>query len=248
VLWGTIPHVTVAPIARGLGADVKTKRRSPYFPAYTRPWISERSFSARDPHLTGGQAQQIDWAVNAYNVAIERAVVQHRRRGLDWRLVDICSVLDGLAFRRFLDDPRARPRGWQPTVLPDPVADRKLDTRFYKARDGTIEQGGLFSLDGVHPTTVGYGLVAQAFIDAMPETVNFSKGRAIDFEALCQEDTLVAQPLTNVDRVLDVLQLLDESWDMLRAVIPFGRAAASTSPSPMSAVTGSRARTRTRTR
>ena len=27
--------------------------------------------------------------------------------------------------------------------------------------------GGLFSLDGVHPTTVGYGLIAQEMIDIM---------------------------------------------------------------------------------
>jgi hypothetical protein len=32
---------------------------------------------------------------------------------------------------------------------------------------GERTQGGLFSLDGVHPTTIGYGIIAEAFLREM---------------------------------------------------------------------------------
>jgi hypothetical protein len=48
VVWCTVPHVTVAPIARGLGKG-KVRPGSRYFPHYTRPWIDEADFDpARD--------------------------------------------------------------------------------------------------------------------------------------------------------------------------------------------------------
>ena len=40
----------------------------------------------------------------------------------------------------------------------------------YKANPGFL--GGLFSLDGVHPTNTGYALVANQFIDALNSTAN----------------------------------------------------------------------------
>jgi len=45
VIWGTVPHVTIAPIARGVGGKILNGSR--YFDFYTRPWISDRDF---DPH------------------------------------------------------------------------------------------------------------------------------------------------------------------------------------------------------
>src|SRR5207249_3536513 len=41
VIWGTVPHVTIAPIARGVGAKVRPGSR--YFPFYARPWVDDRS-------------------------------------------------------------------------------------------------------------------------------------------------------------------------------------------------------------
>ena len=52
VIWATVPHVTIAPLARGVGS--KLAPRSRYFPFYTRAWISDDDFDPRDdPHLTG---------------------------------------------------------------------------------------------------------------------------------------------------------------------------------------------------
>ena len=39
VIWSTVPHVTIAPIARGLGGKVAPGSR--YFPFYARPWVED---------------------------------------------------------------------------------------------------------------------------------------------------------------------------------------------------------------
>jgi hypothetical protein len=61
--------------------------------------------------------------------------------------------------------------------------------------------GGLFSLDGVHPTTVGYGLIAQEVINIMQlASVTFLHANTVrsgpiivDFERLIRRDTLITQ-------------------------------------------------------
>ena len=44
------------------------------------------------------------------------------------------------------------------------------DSQFFAVGpNGQRTAGGLFSLDGVHPTTIAYGLVAQEFVRVMEE-------------------------------------------------------------------------------
>jgi hypothetical protein len=111
-------------------------------------------------------------------------------------------VLDGLSFRRFANDPLAAARnGWQRFTLPQPIAD--LDTRYFLSDKNGRRQGGLFGLDGVHPTTSGYGVIAQVVLDVlagvgMPTT-------PIDFTDLRHKDTLNAQPPALVTAMLRLL-------------------------------------------
>jgi hypothetical protein len=52
--------------------------------------------------------------------------------------------------------------------------------------------GGIFSLDGIHPTNTGYGIVANAFIDVINQTY----GTAIplvSLDQIHQTDPLVPQ-------------------------------------------------------
>ena len=47
----TVPAVTIAPLARGVGGKVRPDSR--YFPYYTRPWIGDQDFDpGRDLALT----------------------------------------------------------------------------------------------------------------------------------------------------------------------------------------------------
>jgi hypothetical protein len=54
--------------------------------------------------------------------------------------------------------------------------------------------GGTIALDGVHPTTIGYGILAQAILDIIHTFPGFAPGSDIDFAALVSKDTLVSDP------------------------------------------------------
>jgi hypothetical protein len=95
----------------------------------------------------------------------------------------MCKVLDELAVRRNHGTPKYQL----------PAALRDLSVRFFEIEPGgKLLNGGLISLDGVHPTTCGYAIIAQEFINVMrgqnPDIhdIDFNKARAWD--------TLVTRP------------------------------------------------------
>jgi hypothetical protein len=206
VVLATVPHVTIAPLARGVNPQApgeKWKPGSRYFPYYTDPWIDDDTFRpAKHRHLTHQQARAIDSAIDQYNASVTAAVGDARRAGRDWNVLDLCGLLDSLAYRRFEDDPEAAARNnWVPYVLPEPIAD--LDTRFFRADETGRSQGGLFGLDGIHPSISGYGIIAQEVLDVL--AVAGVRTSPIDFAALRARDTLNSDPPALVDEVLEML-------------------------------------------
>ena len=207
VLLATVPHVTVAPIANGVNPanpGQKWREGSRYFPYYTDPWIAENDFRpGKHRHITHQQARAIDSAIDQYNDAIQDHVRRARADGRDWHLVDLCGILDGVAYRRYLTDPAARTanQAWQPYPLPAPIAD--LDTRFYRSDETGRLQGGLFGLDAVHPTTAGYGIIAQSVLDVLGAAGITNPG--IDFAQLRAQDTLNSSPPALFTRIFTLL-------------------------------------------
>ncbi|HWT95058.1 MAG TPA: hypothetical protein VN238_18825, partial [Solirubrobacteraceae bacterium] len=232
VILGTVPHVTIAPIARGV--DRKVAPGSRYFPFYTRPWIRDQDFDpARDPHITAAEARAIDSAIDHYNDAITEAVRQARREGRDWYLLDVAGLLDRLAARRYQLDPSARPEWWEPYPLPPALAalDPVPDSRFFVSGAAGRMQGGLFSLDGVHPTTILYGLMAQEFMNVMQLAgVEFAYPTGtvrpgpveVDFERLKRLDTLISDPPRSLSADLRLLGWFDERFDAFRRMFARG--------------------------
>lgn len=221
LIWCTVPHVTIAPLARGVRGKVRPGSR--YFPYYTRPWISDENFEPqRDPAITGDEARAVDAAIDHYNDAITAAVADARRCGRDWYLLDLAGALDRLACRRYLEDPRARPDWWEPYPLPPELAALRPvpDSRFLTGDEHGRRTGGLFSLDGVHPTTVGYGIIAQEIIDVMVRAgVQFpSPSPRVDFARLIERDTLLTRPPANLTSSLKALAWADQSLDLLRRI------------------------------
>lgn len=206
VVLATVPHVTIAPIAHGVNpADPGQKWRegSRYFPYYTDPWIDEDAFRpSKHRHLTHQQARAIDSAIDQYNATITDAVRRARGEGRDWLVLDLCGLLDSLASRRFVDDETARDRNDVPRYeLPEPIAE--LDTRRFRSDKAGRSQGGLFSLDTIHPTISAYGVVAQAVIDVLA-----AAGVAadpIDFAEVLASDTLNSDPPALVDDVFGLI-------------------------------------------
>lgn len=234
VIWCTVPHVTIAPLARGVGGKIEEGSR--YFPYYTRPWISQTQFNpAEDPHITAAEARAVDSAIDQYNYAITDLVRTERSDPTaprDWYLLDVAGILDRLAFRRYLDDPLARPDWWEPYPLPPALAalTPPPDSRFLTSDGNRRVTGGLFSLDGVHPTTVAYGILAQEVINVMRVAgVPFRRadGSArpdpvtVDFDRLIRRDTLITTPPAVIRSGLGVIAWADEALDLVRRTLSF---------------------------
>jgi hypothetical protein len=218
VVLATVPHVTIAPLLHGFGAKPVGSR---YFTRYGRVWIPEDEFDANhDRSLTGDQCRQIDSAIDAYNRTIVDHVVAARKADLDWHIFDICSLLDRLAYRRYLADPSVVNQ-ITPYPLPNALAalSPRPDTRFFGSdRYGRL-QGGLIALDGVHPTTIGYGIMAQEVLKVLADAGVVPIGTGIDFEALIAKDTLVSHPPRTLTPDLSVIGFLNEHLDAFKSVM-----------------------------
>jgi lysophospholipase L1-like esterase len=218
VIFVTVPHVTIAPMVRGVGDKMPGSR---YFARYTRPWISDDVFSPnRHPCLTADQLRVLDFAVDRYNDHIVSRVREGRERGRDWRVFDLAGMVDGLAYRRFLVDEEARPPWWKPYPLPD--AYRELspqpDNRFFGSDRLGRYKGGLVALDGVHPTTIGYGLVAHEIMKVMAGAGVDMKAAEPDFRQLLADDSLVSRPPGRIASVLSFVELANRGVDLFQAL------------------------------
>jgi len=236
VILGTVPHVTIAPIAHGVATGSartgKVRPGSRYFPFYTYPWISDQDFDPNaDPHITANEARAVDSAVDQYNDFIEAAVRDARNAGLDWYLIDMAGLLDRLASRRYIEDPAAQPAWWKPYPLPPALAELQPppDSRFLVSGPTGRVQGGLFALDGVHPTTVAYGILAQEVINIMrlSGVRFFSNDRPterigpieVDFDRLISLDTLISNPPRSLGSDLKLIGWLEHRFDLVRRIV-----------------------------
>ncbi len=233
VVLSTIPQVTIAPIARG--AFGKIDRTSRYFRYYVRPWIDDDDFDEdRDAHLTAAQARAVDSAIDEYNATIVESVRAARERGRDWYVFDLGGLLDRLATRRYIEEPAAQPPWWTPYPLPPELAalEPRPNTRFFRSGPGGRTDGGLISLDGVHPTTIGYGIVAREItrlLDAHAGVPFFTPdgtprppgGVEVDFARVLPADTLIARPPRSLSSNLGLIGWLDETIDWVNRLLPF---------------------------
>ena len=202
VCVATVPHITIPPITRGIMENRgELPEGEKYFDYYTRFWIEDAKFDPdRDPNLTKKQAKTIDDTIDDYN-----SIIRDCANSEGWGIVDICQLLDDIAYRRN--------RGNFKRALPPPIAD--LSTQYFEIHpNGKIKQGGLFGLDGVHPTTAGYGLIAQAYVDAMKQVEpNICD---IDFTELRQLDSLVSSPPLVLNDVYGMVRMLERKFHFSR--------------------------------
>jgi hypothetical protein len=224
VIWGTVPHVTIVPFARGINKDQKGQKVRPgsrYYPIYAPFWFNEENFSfRRSPKLTENQVRAIDSVIDQYNQSIVEAVRQARQQGRDWYVFETVALLDRLAQRRYIEDPAARPDWWKPYPLPAPLSalNPKPTSNFFISNENGRKSGGLFSLDGIHPTTIGYGILAQELIKVMqragvkfyrPDGTERTGPVTVDFNRLIQEDTLISNPPPAGEAVVNFVGWLD---------------------------------------
>jgi hypothetical protein len=235
VIWCTVPHVTIPPITRGISTKVRPDSR--YFPYYTRPWITDQQFNQNeDEHLTENQARALDSVVDSYNAHIAKRLRENRQAGKNWYEFDLCTLLDRVAARRYMDTPQARPKWWTPYEFP--AALQALtpppDSRFFRSnldpntKKSQRTAGGIFSLDGIHPTTIAYGIIAQEIINIMQQAgVKFYYGNnakerigpvRVDFQRLIKLDTLISDPPMSLTNDLEQIGWLDTQLDIIRRI------------------------------
>lgn len=225
VILATVPHVTIAPILAATGERLRPDSR--YYQYYTHYWLRDKFDPDCDPHLTGDQARAIDSAIDQYNEIIVDSVRTARNNGLDWYILEMSGLLDRLAYKRYLKDEAApaRPSWWAevgayqlPTSLAnlDPVP----DTRFFETANGGRVGGGLIALDGIHPTTIGYGILAQEVIRVMEAAqVEFPGSADVDFGKLLQADSLVSHPPDTITPDFQIIGWLNEHLDLAKALL-----------------------------
>jgi GDSL-like Lipase/Acylhydrolase len=206
VYVATVPHVTIPPVCRGImsgGGELPPGEK--YFDYYAHFFVPEEEFDPqRDHRLLKADAMKIDEYIDAYNAVIRR---EAKARG--WHVVDICDVLDRLAYRR---------NHGRPTYpLPPELAD--LDARFFHIHaNGALKHGGLIALDGVHPTYSGYAIVAQEFIDVMRQ--NEPSIANVDFAVVRNADELVSHPPRTLDDLVSALRIMERHFHISRWIDP----------------------------
>ncbi|NJL48194.1 MAG: lipase [Leptolyngbyaceae cyanobacterium SM2_5_2] len=216
IFVGTVPHVTIPPIAQGIGPfDGK------YFKYYGSFYTNTQDH--RDPprqrHLTQPDVMAIDQRIDDFNAVIRQVV---GRQGSQWQMVEIGIVLDALAVKRnnrsnapglpLVDYYTAKGRPDHPLLQLKPVPSvLRFDTQ-----NATRLQGGLFSLDCIHPTTVGYGIVAEEFLAALQSAgVAGADPLNVDWPALIAQDTLIQSPPKLWDDILAAAEKNAIIWDLL---------------------------------
>ncbi len=234
----TVPHVTIAPVTRGVSPVARAagtaERVDGYYEFYTRFWIWDDDFDpGRNRRLTRQDARDIDASISAYNDCIQK---EAKQRG--WHVVDLCTVLDGLAYRRNDGHPTyALPKGLVKALKTNPSTAFRvrpdgevlLDTRFTRipeqdpAPNASTDdwraayKGGIFSLDGVHPSTIGYGIVAHEVLSAFQKAnVPGADPEQLDWDAIVAHDTVLTAPPA-------LLKTLEETLNKLFATLPLDK-------------------------
>lgn len=227
VFVGTIPHVTIPPVTTGVGHFDGT-----YFDHYARFFVNQRNFNPfLHKSLSRADARRIDGRIDGYNAAI-RAVVDAQNlaeggkpasKRRSWHVVDACATLDALAVKRQgleATPEQALLRYYarqgitnHPLLQLSPIPSILL---LRVAEDGTRTGGGLFSLDGVHPSTIGYGLLAEVFLTEMQRAgVPGADPRRVAWQDVIAHDSLLQRPPRVWDDVCEAGSEHATLWDLI---------------------------------
>jgi hypothetical protein len=200
VFLATVPLVSIAPLAKGVGEqfDVPVesgngkKSMVTYFKHYTYfPFDDNYAFES-GINLSFTQVLHIDNCIRQYNKTIIRlAEERNRTKPNRYHIVDLAEVLDQLAFKRNKNVPRY--------AFPEHFAFKypTVNTKYYHVdRQSNLKQGGIFSLDGVHPTAIAHGLIAYEFLKVMQRvSVPHAHPDSLDWESIFLSDTLYQNPI-----------------------------------------------------
>lgn len=213
VITQTIPYVTIPPVTRGVNHNPDRKPGG-YFDYYTRFWIWDSDFDPdRHPFLSKEQAIELDQVVDEYNKIIRDTAARY-----GWVVVPLNAYVSAYARRRLGGPPRLDyPEEFRKAMLRNPATQQlvedpvhpNLSTDYLRVdeKTGKVRRGGIFSLDGIHPTTIGYGLIAHLYHQTMQRAgVRF--GQPLNWDRIIASDTLVTDPPELMAELRNLLRFL----------------------------------------
>jgi GDSL-like Lipase/Acylhydrolase len=221
VFVATIPYVTIPPIATGIG---KLSSNSKYFEYYGRFFCTEDNFNhSSNSHLTGAEIQKIDRIIDEFNQIIRDEVAL---AGDNWHLVDTGGILNSLAVKRnhSMDAPDRPLKAYyaslgfidHPLLQLDPIP----SVLSLRTENGIRTSGGLFSLDGMHPSTIGYGIVAEAFLIEMQKSgVPNADPTRLDWSHIIAQDSLFQSPPVLWNDIVNSAEKHSILWDAIFKVL-----------------------------
>lgn len=219
VFLATVPAITIAPLAKGVGEpiyaddpfgiidtvevpgieNVLESVQAKYFKHYTYFLFDAEFAQKNDCKLTFSQVYAIDKYIASYRHTIKAQAKAHNHKlgNERYHIVDTCQTLLQAAFKR---NDRGPTYDWPEAVL---TKFPMIDTRFHHATSrGNLEQGGIFSMDGIHPSALGQGLIAHEFIKKMREVLpDDTIKKEIDWDDIYRSDELFMSPVSLMESV-----------------------------------------------
>lgn len=191
VFAAAVPPLSVLPFLKGYGTTLEIPGEGRYHARYTYFPLSPESVEGTGLYLSLEEVLRVDRRIRSYNQCL-RTLLEERNRAAGrerFFFVDIWTLLknlQGLGYGTKAD-----------TVLPAPLAAFKppLTTDYYHADStGRFVRGGIFSLDGIHPSATGQALIAAEFLKVMKKAgVGVQDGP--DWRAVLKSDSLFTHPI-----------------------------------------------------
>lgn len=202
IFVGTIPLVTIAPITKGIGEarlipdpSGRTNRIFRYYQDYTY-FMLDPEFAQKNRKfiLPFKHALFIDQSIIKYNELITTIISEANEEinsdRIRFHIVPISDCLTDMAWKRNSGSPVYK--------LPEELAwlYPPIDSKFYDIdENGKRVAGGLFGLDGIHPSVIGQGIIASEFLKAMKLAGCASPDCEIDWQQVILEDSLHQRPI-----------------------------------------------------
>jgi hypothetical protein len=222
VFVGTVPLVTIAPLLRGFGEERivkdpsgRTQRDFRYYQNYTYFPIADDDAAIKLGTLKFSDALFIDNTIIEFNKIIKELVDKKNtelRRNV-FNIVEVSDALTDLAWKRNSGAPTYQ--------LPDELKwiYPRIDTKYYNTDpEGKITGGGFFSLDGVHPTAIGQGIIATEFLKVMKEVQAVDNATTLNWKKIIANDTLRNKPLTNIGEMYQHEKIIELIINIYKAI------------------------------
>lgn len=216
VFLGTVPIVTIAAMIEGFGEErLVDDPRVPfgtaikqfrYYQYYKQIGVKESTAFQVDKIMKFRDALFIDKIIIEYNKTIARiAEEMNNRLGRKaFIIVDISMALTDMAWKRNSGMPSYEYPDELQWLFPP------INTKYYDANTSQgIVDGGIFSLDGIHPTVIGQGILAHEFLKVMKAHGAAPDSAALNWDRIIKNDQLRNNPLPIINSLIHKEQAVD---------------------------------------